>query len=347
MNKILQGLKIDETYTKPVKRPKHFTKVKHNIPLIANYNFMSDIIFLPTSKGYKYLLVMVDLATDAFDIEPLKTKTAHETLLGMKKMFTRNHIKKPYASIRTDDGKEFKGEFEKYLYDNSILHKIALPFRHSQLSNVDSLCNQIDRILVGYMNKIEKETGKSYHNWTDIVDIVRKDLNEMRLRSVPKDIYNYKYPIFNTKHSNKYNVGDIVYRRLDVPQNALGIQENTTRFRTGDMRWDMIPHRAIKVLYYSGKVPYRYMLDKFPNVSFTEKQLLLVKEKESKFIVEKILDKKIIKKQIYYLIKWKGFLKKDSTWESKKNLIEDGLGQMIDDFEYKLLELELEFEQNL
>ena len=89
------------------------------------------------------------------------------------------------------------------------------------------------------------------------------------------------------------------------------------------------------------------MLDKFSNVSFTEKQLLPAREKEAKFIVEKILDKKIIKKQIYYLIKWKGFLKKDSTWESKKNLIEDGLGQMIDDFEYKLLELEFEFEQNL
>ena len=308
---------------------------------------MSDIIFLPTSNGYKYLLVMVDLATDAFDIEPLKNKNAHETLIGMKKMFARNHIKKPYASIRTDDGGEFKGEFEKYLYDNSILHKIALPFRHSQLSNVDSLCNQIDRILVGYMNLKEKETGKTYHHWTDIIDTVRKELNEMRLRSVPKDIYDYKYPIFNSKHSNKYKVGDIVYRQLDVPHNALGHQENTTKFRTGDYRWDLVPRKVDKVLYYSGKVPYRYMLDSIPNASFTEKQLLPAREKESQFIVKQIIDKKIIKKQVYYLIWWKGYLKKDSTWESAKNLIEDGLQDMIDNFEYKLLELEFEFEQQL
>ena len=337
MNKILKDLNIDETYTKPIKRPKHFTKVKHNIPLISDYNFMSDLIHLPTSKGFKYLLVVVDLADDSFDIEPLKTKYSSEVLDSMKKMFTRPYIKKPYASIRTDSGQEFKGIFAKYLYDNNILHKIALPFRHSQLSNVDSLCNQIDRILVGYMNKIEKDTGRSYHNWTDIIDVVRKDLNEMRLRSVPKDIYTYKYPIFNTKHSNKYDVGSIVYRQLDVPQNALGIQENTTKFRTGDMRWDLVPRRVVKVLYYAGKVPYRYMLDAFPNVSFTEKQLLPAKEEAAKFIIQKIIGKKIIKKQVYYLIWWKGYLKKDATWESKKSLLEDIGDDLLKlEFEYQL-----------
>jgi len=64
MNKILKDLNIDETYTKPIKRPKHFTKVKHNIPLISDYNFMSDLIHLPNSKGFKYLLVVVDLADE-------------------------------------------------------------------------------------------------------------------------------------------------------------------------------------------------------------------------------------------------------------------------------------------
>ena len=166
----------------------------------------------------------------------------------------------------------------------------------------------------------------------------------MRLRSVPYDIYTYKYPIFNSKHSNKYNVGSIVYRQLDIPQNALGHQENTHKFRTGDYRWDMTPHRVIKILYYPGKIAYRYMLDKFPNVSFTEKQLLPAREKEAKYIVKGIIDKKIIKKQVYYLVHWKGYLKSQGTWENKKSLIEDGLGQMIDDYEYKLLELEFEFE---
>lgn len=41
----------------------------------------------------------------------------------MKKIFTRDFLNKHYASLQTDDGKEFKGIFHKYLYDESILHK--------------------------------------------------------------------------------------------------------------------------------------------------------------------------------------------------------------------------------
>ena len=75
MNKILKSLNRDETYTKAPKIKKEYSKVKDNIPLIQNYNFMADLLELPTTHyGYKYLLVIVDLATDEFDIEKLKSK---------------------------------------------------------------------------------------------------------------------------------------------------------------------------------------------------------------------------------------------------------------------------------
>ena len=75
MDKILQKLGIDEKYSKPVKIKKEFSKVKDNIPLIQDYNFMADILELPeTNKGFKYLLVVVDLATDEFYIEPMKKR---------------------------------------------------------------------------------------------------------------------------------------------------------------------------------------------------------------------------------------------------------------------------------
>ena len=47
-------------------------------------------------------------------------------------LFTRDYIKKPYASLKKDGGTEFKGIFHKYLYDNDILHKAGL-------ANVESL----------------------------------------------------------------------------------------------------------------------------------------------------------------------------------------------------------------
>jgi diketogulonate reductase-like aldo/keto reductase len=69
------------------------------------------------------------------------------------------------------------------------------------------------------------------------------------------------------------------------------------------------------------------------NVSYTEQELMLAdKEKESKYIIEKILKKKQVKKINYYLIKWKNYKIKDATWEKEDKLIEDGLQKMIDDF---------------
>jgi hypothetical protein len=56
-------------------------------------------------------------------------------------------------------------------------------------------------------------------------------------------------------------------------------------------------------------------------------------EKESKFIVERILQKKTVKKKDFYLIKWKKQKVSEAGWESKEKLIEDGIGDMIDEFE--------------
>ena len=140
MDAIIKKLGVDETYSKPTKKPKKFTSVKQNIPMIEDYNFMADLLFLPkTKEGYRYLLVVVDLASNDFDIAPLRTKEPSEVLKAMKEMFTRKFIKEPYASISTDAGNEFKGIFRKWMYDKSIFHKTTMPDRHTQMANVESL----------------------------------------------------------------------------------------------------------------------------------------------------------------------------------------------------------------
>ena len=76
MKALVKQLGINEKYTK-VRNPqqKVFNKVKNNIPNKEDINLMADLLFLPTTKkGYKYLLVVVDLATNEFDLEPLKDK---------------------------------------------------------------------------------------------------------------------------------------------------------------------------------------------------------------------------------------------------------------------------------
>jgi hypothetical protein len=49
---LLSQLHIDETFSKRIKaKPTEgYNHVKDNIPLIANYNFMADTLYLPTAK---------------------------------------------------------------------------------------------------------------------------------------------------------------------------------------------------------------------------------------------------------------------------------------------------------
>lgn len=327
---ILDKLDIDETDTKKVRKPKSFTRIKDNVVLKEDHSFMADLLMLPTtSKGFKYLLVVVDLATHEFDIEPLKTKQPKEVLAAMQKMFKRKYLSKPFI-LSTDGGNEFKGVFNKWLYDESILHKTAQPKRHTQMSMVEGLNRQLGRLFNGYMNRKEKETGEQYKNWDDVVSIVRDELNKHRKVTLPKD------PIYaapDLEKEPKYKVGDVVYRLLDAPKDALGRDQPTEKFRTGDVRWDIKnPRKIERVLIYNGKIPYRYTLEGLKSVSFTDQQLKPAKEKESKFEVKKIIDVRQRNKKREFLVWWKKYLKKESTWEPEAQLIEDGFKPEIETF---------------
>ncbi len=318
MNKLLQELKINETYTKPPKIKKEFSKVKDNIPLKADFNFMADLLELPqTKKGFQYLLVVVDLATDEFDIEPLKTKESKTVLKAMMKMFKRKHIKKPYASIRTDGGPEFQDEFAKYCYENSILHKVGISGRHQQMANVERLNRELGRLFNGYMNAIEEETGRTFREWVEIVPKVRKMLNEYRKKPEGNPFTDiYEAP--DVSIQPKYKEGDIVYRISEKPLDALGRKQPTQSFRAGDYRWDMTPRKIVKVVRYSGKVPIRYILENLSNVAYAENELKPAKEKEAMYQVQSVKAKRTVNGVKELLIKWKGY--KKPTWENYKEI---------------------------
>ena len=311
MDQLKQSFNIDDTYTKLYRRPTHpdqMTKVKDQIPLVSDYNYMADILHLPTDKfGFSKLLVICDIADDTFDIEKMKGEDADETLKAYKKIIQRGIIKIPYASLLTDGGSSFKGVFHKYLYENGVNHRVARPGRHHQLSSVDSLCRQLGDVFNGIMNKKEEETGKISKAWTHAIEEVRGKLNNYRRSrgvKIPKDITTHIYPIFDnvipkikikklkkggdltediedhpiegekyTQIKPKYKVGDLVNVLLEEPRTILGKKQPTEQFRMGDLRLEKKKRKIIKVLYYSGPNHYRYLIEGLPNASYTEQEL--------------------------------------------------------------------------
>lgn len=337
MKEIIKTLNLDDTLNKNYSIQKKFNKVWLEIPHEEDYNEMADLLYLPqTTDGYKYLFVIVDLYTYAFDIQPIKTKSPEEILQAMKECFKRNYIKKPYASLSTDDGSEFKGVFHKWLYDENIYQKVGMPYRHSQQGTVESLNNQISKIIMLYLNKKSKEQKKQYNDWTDILPDIRKYLNEWRhkiFEATKKKYKDYNIINQNIKKKPKFHIGQIVHYKLDFPENWNMEKQPTAQFRNGDYRWSQTTKKIKQVVFMNTYPWYRYILDGLPRVSFSEFQLLPSNSNYATFKVKEIIDKKIDKKKVYYLIWWKGETKKQATWEPKEQLLEDGLAEDIDEFE--------------
>ena len=309
MHHLKQELHIDDTYTKLYRRPSRpdeQTHVKDNIPLVPDYNDMADILHLPTDAfGFNKLLVVVDIATDSFDIEKMKGETADESLKAYKKMLTRGIIKIPFASMLTDGGASFKGVFHKFLYDNGVDHRVARVGRHHQLSNVDHLCRQLGELFGGIMNIKEAQTGKVSKAWTSSIDVVRQKLNDYRRKrgvKIPSDITTYEYPIFDPTtepkkkikikkggevnfdaiptdgikyimKKPKYKIGDEVNVLYQEPHAMHGAKQNTKNFRMADLRLEKKKRKILKVLYYSGAQPFRYLVEGLNGASYVEAEL--------------------------------------------------------------------------
>lgn len=300
---ILDSLGINEKFQKRIQKDKSFNTIQDNVPHVSNSNMMCDLLHLPTAKfGFKYLFVICDLSGNGhFDIEPMKTTTSEESLKAMQKCFTRQYVKEPKYSLKTDGGSEWKGIFNKYLYEKNILHKGVVADRHQSMSMVESLNKQLGRLFNGYMNKKEEETGKSFKNWTDAVGTIREQLNEYRDKKLTNDPYSFHYAVpqntreievdkvIKDEHGKnttitetknvfiepKYKVGDMVYRALEAPKNALGQNQATKNFRAGDYTFDKTARAITHIFTMGGNGPlYRYYLTGIPNASYTERQLM-------------------------------------------------------------------------
>ena len=322
MHKLIAKLGISEKFTKRIRKPKHaFNKTDDMLVREADKNHQADLLQLPkTKEGYQYMLVIVDLWSREVDFEPLKDKSSATVKEAFKTIFKRPYLNAP-VMVKTDNGTEFKGEADKYLKKEGVWHRTGHPYRHQNQANVERMNRTIGRLLNGYMNAKEEATGKVYREWTDVLDIIRTDLNKMRYRADQPDYV----PTLDVSTTPKFKVGDLVHRKLDYPQNALGHKQPTENFRVGDYRFERHPKEIISVFPYpKGKQPgFRYMLRDILDTSYAEWELMKSKDQVAKYVVERLLAKKRVRGKTFYKVKWRGFSKQYNSWEPEETLMED------------------------
>lgn len=268
--------KNTQKLTASFQKETEFTKFDDQIPQKKGYNYMSDTLHLPkTKEGFKYVLVVCDLADKSFDVEPMKDVKDEDTLSAYKRMLKRRFIKIPEYELCTDAGNEFKGVFNLFLEKHNIYHKTAKGGRHKQQAPVEALIKIISSLLLGYLNEKEKEIGSTYREWTDKIHVIRTDLNKIRKKVLHPNEHIYK-PFNNLDQKGniirpKFKVGDLVHLKNEKAKDSFGYNQIQLIV---DYRWEQKTREIKEVLNFIGDVPYRYIVDGLPNVSFSDKELI-------------------------------------------------------------------------
>lgn len=163
--------------------------------------------------GYKYLLVCIDVFSKYVWLEPLKNKTALETLNGLKKILERAHPRKP-NHVMTDKGGEF-GRFKAYLSEQGINYYTS--------ENVETKASVAERVIrtlksriykhftatsgLKYIDKVQDFANSYNQSYHRTIGTTPSSVNERNEAKVRKRIYNKggRYP-----PKFKYAIGDNV-----------------------------------------------------------------------------------------------------------------------------------------
>ena len=90
------------------------------------YIYQCDLLYLPTDKGYKYLLCLIDNCDNTLDFEPMKNRSASDAF-AINQIFDREILTRPKFSIESDPGSEFKGVLKSFFVHPEKLEKPKNP----------------------------------------------------------------------------------------------------------------------------------------------------------------------------------------------------------------------------
>ena len=197
-----------------------------------NEVYSSDVLYMPSDKGYKYLLVLVDVITGITQAEPMKTHSSVSVLKGFKEIFKK--MKLP-SIIQVDAGTEFKGVVEKYFKENNVLIRVGDVGRSRQQAMVESRNKTIAIALFQKQNIKELQLKKTNTKWVDDIEKVIEAINEHETEVYKKNKITGTLP-YIPLDAIIFEVGTKVRVQLSKPEGILG-NKLKGRFRATDIRW--------------------------------------------------------------------------------------------------------------
>ena len=299
----------------------------------------ADLLYLPTDdKGYKYLLVVIDIGSGIMDARPLKVRDGNTVLKEFQDIYKKHKYLNQPKFLHLDNGSEFKS-VESYFNSKNVGVHIAATGRHSQVALAERLNQTIGGTIAKLQLNNELVSGESDSNWITYLPDIIKLVNEnakLTKKPLPKqdDSADVKC---NGQECELLEIGQLVRPALDYPESIDGKRLHGS-FRTGDRRYALKPSKIENILMYPNQ-PIRYVVEGYTQNTFSKAELLPFTSNKAKlkmtnnlFVVEKLLERKKIKGIVHFLVKWEGYTKKDNTYEPRSELMKT-CPELVKDFE--------------
>ena len=328
-----------ETLYKLYKKPKKEKgkTMPHFENNVAGQVQQADILYLPDDNGFKFCLVVVDVADHTIDAQQLKTITAESVRNGFKIIYKREILKMPNYEMIVDRGSEFKGVVRTYFNNNNVIVKQAQGGRHRQVAIVEANNKIIGKAVHMRQTAQELQTNEVSREWVEFLPLIVSKINEKLKRHLQPFIFGDKNSIpIIPKNTQILLIGQKVRVALDEPRSVVDDKKLHGGFRESDIRWEVKPTKINNILIHE-KQPILYTVDGHKNVGYTRERIQLVDEPENKppekiikmFIPEHFTDKRKVNNRVEYLVKWKDYEKPE--WTKLSDLRTDTNKKHIDE----------------
>lgn len=329
-----ENQELHNLYKKPKKDKGQHATIFYNFERDDTHQV--DVLYLPEDDGYKFLLVCVDVATRLCDAEPMKHVSSHDCLEAIQRIYDRPILNIPRELI-SDSGIEFQGKFKQWMQSHKVFQKIGITGRHRQVGLVERRNQDIGKAL--HMGMVSREllTEESDSDWLHSYRSIIRKLNEKYGHPAYDD--DDLYQKFGDPIQVKQDIlpiGQKVRVQLEEPVDVAGNKKLHGKFRDSDIRFTTQVYKIIDI-HIDPHQPVLYTINKpvkaHQFVAYTRNQLQVVKDSEQappgrkvlhkepkQYVIQKLIKKRIVKKKVEYLVKWKGFGDEESTWEPASNI---------------------------
>lgn len=337
-SQIKKWIQRQNTYSMNRKVKRNFQRRRVIVSGIDD-QFDADLASFPTyakdNKGYKHLLVVIDVFSRYAWVEPIRDKKAKTVAKAFDKILSCGRVPR---RLRTDRGSEFTGEdFQKYIKDKGIAHFTT--HNEKQANYVERFIKTLKSKIYRYM--ISQNSPKYVHVLQKLVKSYNRTWHS-GIQSEP----------FNVNKRNEKKLWWQMYwpkekfkkRRVSKSKKGIKIQKRkkiTFKFKVGDRVRTTYVRRPLDRAYDSKwtaeifKIHKRYRRQGYPiytlrdwyndpvKGSFYQAELQKVDTREDDlFKVDHIIKYKGRGKRKQALVHWLGWPKKFDSWVLASTIVD-------------------------